>query len=164
MKESYMQKSSRLQIPAFKGRNDPEAFFGWERKVDSIFSNFILSEEKKVRLSTELGRSRRRYRKSLICSWEKMKKIMRSQFVPSSYHMKNRVVPSSCHNDFFRKFCKLQQDKVQRYHYANMEDSVKLAIDMEHMQQFIAIWESKRAKFEDQTKGKVFDIKKDITY
>ncbi|RYQ90110.1 hypothetical protein Ahy_B09g096377 [Arachis hypogaea] len=95
-----------------------------------------------------------------------MKKIKRSQFVPSSYH-----------DEFFGKFCKLQQgsqsvmeyhkefsylmdmanikrspevlmdrflfglreefaDKVQRY-YATMDDLVKLAIDMERVQQMI---------------------------
>ncbi|RYR29926.1 hypothetical protein Ahy_B01g054595 [Arachis hypogaea] len=126
----YAKKGSQLQIPAFKGRNDPEAYFRWERKVESIFANCILSEEKKVQLVqanftdaariwwTELGRSRRRYRKSLIYSWEKMKKIMRRQFVPSSYHMRNRVVPSSYHNEFFGGFCKLQQgsQSVMEYH------------------------------------------------
>ncbi|RYQ96115.1 hypothetical protein Ahy_B08g091656 [Arachis hypogaea] len=91
---SYAKKSSQFQIPAFKGRDDPEAYFKWERKVESIFANCILSEEKKVQLVqanfsnaariwwTELGRSRRRYEKRPISSWEKMKKIMRRQFVP----------------------------------------------------------------------------------
>ncbi|RYQ96097.1 hypothetical protein Ahy_B08g091629 [Arachis hypogaea] len=80
-------------------------------------------------------------------SWEMMKKIRRNQFLALSYHMKNRVVPLSYHNEFFKKFCKLQQgsqsvmesfealmeqylfglceelaDKVQCYHYATMED------------------------------------------
>ncbi|RYR77567.1 hypothetical protein Ahy_A01g002088 [Arachis hypogaea] len=66
----------------------------------------------------ELGRSRRRYGKSPIYSWEKMKKIMKSQFVPSSYHMRNCVVPSSYHNEFFGRFCKLQQgsQSVMEYH------------------------------------------------
>ncbi|RYR30024.1 hypothetical protein Ahy_B01g054790 isoform A [Arachis hypogaea] len=127
---SYAKKSSQFQIPAFKGRNDPEAYFRWERKVESIFANCILSEEKKVQLVqanffnaariwwTELGRSRRRYGKRPICSWEKMKKIMRRQFVPSSHHMRNRVVPSSYHNEFFGRFCKLEQgsQSVIEYH------------------------------------------------
>ncbi|RYR38980.1 hypothetical protein Ahy_A09g044344 [Arachis hypogaea] len=157
-----------------------------EGRID--FANCILSEEKKVQVVqanffdaaciwwTELGRSRRWYGKSPICSWEKMKKIMRSQFVPSSYHMRNRVVPLLYHNEFFGKFCKLQQglqlvmeyhkeflylmdmanikrspevlmdrflfglheelaNKVQRYRYVTMDDLVKLAIDMEQVQQ-----------------------------
>ncbi|RYR34329.1 hypothetical protein Ahy_A10g049139 isoform B [Arachis hypogaea] len=65
---------------AKKRRNDPEAYFRWERKVESIFANCVLSEEKKVQLVqanfsnairiwwTELGRSRRRYGKSPIYS------------------------------------------------------------------------------------------------
>ncbi|RYR03814.1 hypothetical protein Ahy_B06g083176 [Arachis hypogaea] len=96
-----------------------------------------------------------------------MKKIMKNQFVLSSYH-----------DEFFERFCKLQQgsqsvieyykeflylmdktnikrspevfmerflfglreelvDIVQRYHYATMEDLVKLAIDREQVQQMI---------------------------
>ncbi|RYR25799.1 hypothetical protein Ahy_B02g059794 [Arachis hypogaea] len=108
---SYVKKDSR--------GDDPVAYFGWKRKIESIFVNCILSEEKKVRLVqanffddahlwwTELGRSRRGYEKSPICSWEKMKKIMRNQFVPSSYH-----------NEFFGKFCKLQQgsQSVMQFH------------------------------------------------
>ncbi|RYQ96116.1 hypothetical protein Ahy_B08g091657 [Arachis hypogaea] len=120
---SYAKKSSQFQIPAFKRRDDPEAYFKWERKVESIFANCILSEEKKVQLvqanfSNDARRSRRRYEKRPISSWEKMKKIMRRQFVPSSYHMRNRVVPSSYHNEFFGRFCKLQQgsQSMMEYH------------------------------------------------
>ncbi|RYR56023.1 hypothetical protein Ahy_A05g021833 [Arachis hypogaea] len=116
---SYAKKSSRLKIPAFKGRNNPEAYLEWERKVESIFANSILPEEKNVRLVqanffdaariwwTELGRSRRRYGKCPICSWEKMKKIMRRQLVPSSYH-----------NTFFEIFFTLKQcsQSVMEYH------------------------------------------------
>ncbi|RYR14428.1 hypothetical protein Ahy_B04g070983 [Arachis hypogaea] len=116
---------------------------------------------------TELGRSRRRFGKRPISSWEKMKKIMRRQFVPSSYH-----------NTFFGKFFMLQQgsqsvveyhkeflylmdmanikrspevlkyrflfglreelvDEVQRYRYTTMDNLVKLAIDWEQVQQMI---------------------------
>ncbi|RYQ91036.1 hypothetical protein Ahy_B09g096907 [Arachis hypogaea] len=176
---SYVKKGFRLKTPAFKGRNNLEVYFEWERKVESFFATCILSEEKKVRLVqanfsddariwwTELGRSRRRYGKSPICSWEKMKKIMRRQFVPSSYH-----------NEFFGRFCKLQQgsqsvmkyhkeflylmdkanikrspevlmdrflfglrkelaDTVQHYRYTTMDDLVKLAINWEQVQQMI---------------------------
>ena len=84
-----------------------------------IFANCILSKEKKVQLVqanftddariwwTELGRSRERYGKHPISSWKKMKKIMRRQFVPSSYH-----------NTFFGKFFTLQQgsQSVMEYH------------------------------------------------
>ncbi|RYQ96088.1 hypothetical protein Ahy_B08g091616 [Arachis hypogaea] len=127
---SYVKKGFRLKIPAFKGRNNPEAYFEWKRKVESFFATCILSEEKNVRLVqanfsddariwwTELRRSRRWYGKSPICSWEKMKKIMRRQFVTLSYHMRNRVVLSSYHNEIFGRFCKLQQgsQSMMEYH------------------------------------------------
>ncbi|RYR72811.1 hypothetical protein Ahy_A02g007024 [Arachis hypogaea] len=56
---------------------------------------------------TKLGRSRRQYRKRPISSWEKMKKIMTRQFVPSSYH-----------NIFFETIFTLQQgsQSVMEYH------------------------------------------------
>ncbi|RYR15527.1 hypothetical protein Ahy_B04g072312 [Arachis hypogaea] len=116
-----------------------------------------------------------------------MKKIMRNQFVPSSYHMRNRLQQGSqsvmeYHKEFLYLIDKANikrspkvimerflfglheelANKAQCYHYATMEDLIKLAVDMEQMQQFIVIWGSKGAKFKDQTKIKVSNFKKNI--
>ena len=42
--------SIKLRIPAFQGKNDPEAYLEWEKKVDWIFDCHNYSEAKKVKL------------------------------------------------------------------------------------------------------------------
>ncbi|RYR58567.1 hypothetical protein Ahy_A05g024401 [Arachis hypogaea] len=113
---SYAKKSSQFQIPAFKGRNDPEAYFRWERQVESIFVNCILSEAKKVQLVqanfsnaariwwTELGRFRR---------WSP--EILMERFL---FGLREELA-----------------DTVQCYRYTTMEDLVKLAIGWQQVQQ-----------------------------
>jgi len=40
----------RLNVPPFKGRSDPEAYFDWELKIEHAFSYNNYSKEQKVRL------------------------------------------------------------------------------------------------------------------
>ena len=44
--------SIKMTIPSFQGRNDPNVYLEWERKVDLIFECHNYSEEKKVKLTT----------------------------------------------------------------------------------------------------------------
>jgi hypothetical protein len=39
-----------MKIPTFHGKNDPEAYLEWEKKVELIFECHNYSEEKKVKL------------------------------------------------------------------------------------------------------------------
>ena len=41
----------KMKIPAFQGKNDPELYLDWERKVEHIFDCHNYSEEKKVKLA-----------------------------------------------------------------------------------------------------------------
>ena len=43
--------SIKLTIPPFEGKNDPNAFIEWERKVDLVFDCHNYSDEKKVKLA-----------------------------------------------------------------------------------------------------------------
>ncbi|XP_072084530.1 uncharacterized protein [Arachis hypogaea] len=70
----------KIRIPEFKGRSDPEAYLEWERKVELLFQCHNYSDVKK------LDKQRRQNGKPPILSWEKMKKVMRQQFVPSFYY------------------------------------------------------------------------------
>ena len=49
----------RVSIPSFQGKNDPEAYFDWEKKVELIFYCHNYSEEKKVKIAviefTDIG-------------------------------------------------------------------------------------------------------------
>ena len=88
----------KMKIPTFQGKNDPEAYLEWEKKVELIFECHNYSEEKKVKLAVieftdyaiiwwdQLVMNRRRNRERPIESWEEMKAIMRRRFVPSHYY------------------------------------------------------------------------------
>ena len=43
--------SIKLKILAFQGRNDPELYLEWEKKVELVFDCHRYSEEKKVKLA-----------------------------------------------------------------------------------------------------------------
>ena len=42
--------SIKMKIPSFQGRNDPEAYLEWEKKIELIFDCHNYSKEKKVKL------------------------------------------------------------------------------------------------------------------
>jgi len=43
--------SIKMNIPSFQGKNDPEAYLDWERKVELVFDCHNYSEEKKVKIA-----------------------------------------------------------------------------------------------------------------
>ncbi|KAL6346167.1 hypothetical protein AAG906_027901 [Vitis piasezkii] len=55
----------QMKIPSFQGKNDPEVYLEWEKKVEFIFE--------------------RNYERP-IETWEEMKATMRRRFVPSHYY------------------------------------------------------------------------------
>ena len=88
----------KMKIPSFQGKNDPEAYLEWEKKVELIFECHNYSEEKKVKLAViefidyaiiwwdQLVMNRRRNHERPIETWEEMKAVMRRRFVPSHYY------------------------------------------------------------------------------
>ena len=44
-------ESIKVKIPSFQGKNDPEVYLEWEKKVELIFECHNYSEEKKVKLA-----------------------------------------------------------------------------------------------------------------
>ena len=90
--------SIKMKIPSFSGKNDPDAYIEWEKKVELVFDCHNYSEEKKVKLAAveftdyaivwwdQLVLSRRRNRERPIDTWDDMKAVMRRRFVPSHYY------------------------------------------------------------------------------
>lgn len=90
--------SIKMKIPPFSGRNDPDAYLEWEKKVELVFDCHNYSEEKKVKLAAveftdyaivwwdQLVLNRRRNRERPVDTWEDMKAIMRRRFVPNHYY------------------------------------------------------------------------------
>jgi hypothetical protein len=88
----------KMKIPSFQGKNDPEAYLEWEKKVELIFECHNYSEEKKVKLAVieftdyaiiwwdQLVMNRRRNHERAIETWEEMRAIMRRRLVPSHYY------------------------------------------------------------------------------
>ncbi|PKI63647.1 hypothetical protein CRG98_015965 [Punica granatum] len=82
--------SIKMTIPPFQGRNDPDAFIEWERKVELVFDCHNYLEEKKVKLVAvefidyaivwwdKLVKERIRNHKRPIETWEEVKTVMRS--------------------------------------------------------------------------------------
>ena len=88
----------KMNIPSFHGKNDPEAYLEWEKKVELVFDCHNYSEDKKVKLAAveftdyaiiwwdQVVLNRRRNRERPVDTWEQMKSIMRKRFIPSHYY------------------------------------------------------------------------------
>ena len=87
----------KLNIPPFKGKNDPEAYLEWEMKIEHVFSCNNYEEDQKVKLAAtefsdyalvwwnKLQKERARNEEPMVDTWTEMKKIMRKRYVPASY-------------------------------------------------------------------------------
>ncbi|GKV06322.1 hypothetical protein SLEP1_g18223 [Rubroshorea leprosula] len=62
--------SIKMKIPPFQGKNDPDVYLEWQKKVELVFDCHNYYEEKKRPIDT----------------WEEMKAVMRKRFVPSHYY------------------------------------------------------------------------------
>ncbi|KAG7568008.1 Integrase catalytic core [Arabidopsis thaliana x Arabidopsis arenosa] len=115
----------KLRIPPFHGKNDPDAFLEWEKKIDLLFDCQHFSDRKKVRLAAtgfhdyaidwwdQLVTNRKRNRENPVETWEEMMILMRRRFIPSHYHrelhQKLRRLSQGSRNveDYFQEMEKL---------------------------------------------------------
>ena len=115
--------SIKMKIPSFQGKNDPEAYIEWEKKMECVFDCHNYLELKKVKLVTiefsdyafvwweQLMVNRRRNMKYLIETWKEMKVVMRKRFVPSYYY-----------RELYQKFQSLRQgNRSMDEYYKEME-------------------------------------------
>jgi len=91
-------KGVKINIPSFKGRNDPEAYLEWELKIEQVFACHNYTEDKKVKVAAmeftdyaliwwdQLQKEKQRYEEPLVDTWQEMKRLMRRRFIPSYYH------------------------------------------------------------------------------
>ena len=90
--------SIKSKIPEFKGRNDPEAYLEWKKRIENVFDIHHYSDRKKVKLAVteftdyaltwwdQVVTSRRRNREPPIETWNDMKALMKKRFVPAHYY------------------------------------------------------------------------------
>uniref|UniRef100_A0A2N9H7P3 Cupin type-1 domain-containing protein n=1 Tax=Fagus sylvatica TaxID=28930 RepID=A0A2N9H7P3_FAGSY len=135
----------KMKIPSFQGKNDPEAYLEWEKKVELIFECHNYSEEKKRAIET----------------WEEMRAIMRRRFVPSHYYrdlyqkLQSLTQGYRSVDDYYKEMeialirANVEEDReatmarflnglnrdianvVELQHYVELEDMVHMAIKVE---------------------------------
>uniref|UniRef100_A0A1J3GDV5 RNA-directed DNA polymerase n=1 Tax=Noccaea caerulescens TaxID=107243 RepID=A0A1J3GDV5_NOCCA len=88
----------KLKMPTFVGKNDPDAYLDWEKKMDLVFDCKQPPEASKVKIAvTEFSdyaliwweqtvTTRRRVGEAPIATWDQLKAIMKRRFVPNHYH------------------------------------------------------------------------------
>ncbi|XP_071923187.1 uncharacterized protein [Coffea arabica] len=91
-------KGLKIQVPAFKGKSDPEAYLEWEGRIEMVFDCYDYSEEQKVKVATveftdyalvwwdQVRTTRRRMGEPRVRTWRELKALMRKRFVPSYYN------------------------------------------------------------------------------
>ncbi|XP_024009459.1 uncharacterized protein LOC112084542 [Eutrema salsugineum] len=88
----------KLRIPPFHGKNDPDAYLDWEKKIELVFNCQHYTEINRVNVAAtkfydyalswwdQIVTSRRRNQQYPVKSWSEMKSLLRKRFVPSHYH------------------------------------------------------------------------------
>nr|XP_027062822.1 uncharacterized protein LOC113689218 [Coffea arabica] len=91
-------KGLKIQVPAFKGKSDPEAYLEWEGRIEMIFDCYDYSEEQKVKVATveftnyalvwrdQVRTHRRRMGEPQVRTWRELKALIQKRFVPSYYN------------------------------------------------------------------------------
>ncbi|XP_056858080.1 uncharacterized protein LOC130507383, partial [Raphanus sativus] len=122
----------KLRIPPFHGKNDPDAYLEWEKKIELVFNCQQFTEERKVRLAAiefsgyaiswwdQIATTRRRNGEPQIASWFEMKTVMRKRFVPNHYG-----------RDLHQKLRRLSQGSKSVEDYHQEMETLMLKADLE---------------------------------
>ncbi|KAK1602072.1 hypothetical protein QYE76_017115 [Lolium multiflorum] len=96
----------KFTMPKFQGEEDPDAYLSWVLKVDKIFRIHNFSEAKKVWWE-EVNKKREKEDLAPIDTWEEMKEVMHTRFVPTHHK-----------RDLFNKLTQLKQSykSVEEYY------------------------------------------------
>lgn len=122
----------KLKIPTFYGKNDPDAYLEWEKKIELVFDCQHFSETKKVRLAAteftdyainwwdQVVTNRRRTGETPVNTWQEMKFLMRKRFVPGHYH-----------RDLHQKIRKLAQGNSSVEDYFQEIETLMMKVDID---------------------------------
>ncbi|RDY11947.1 hypothetical protein CR513_03316, partial [Mucuna pruriens] len=150
---------TQMSIHVFQGKNDPEVYLEWERKVEHVFDYHNYLEEKKVKLAIvkfidyasiwcdQFMINMRRYGERPIRTWEDMKDLRRklqcltqgSMSMQNYYgEMKVAMTRANVKKDreitmfrFIGGLKKMIADVVELQHYMEIEDLLHKAIQLE---------------------------------
>lgn len=88
----------KMKVPPFHGKNDPDAYLDWEKKMELVFNCQNYADVNRVKVAAtefydyalswwdQIVTTRRRQGEYLIETWQGLKLLMRRRFVPSHYH------------------------------------------------------------------------------
>ncbi|XP_048608726.1 uncharacterized protein LOC125584385 [Brassica napus] len=122
----------KLRIPPFHGKNDPDAYLEWEKKIELVFNCQQFTEERKVRLAAtefcgyaiswwdQIATTRRRNGEPQVASWFEMKTVMKKRFVPNHYG-----------RDLHQKLRRLSQGSKSVEDYHQEMETLMLKADLE---------------------------------
>ena len=128
----------KMKISTFQGKNDPELYLEWERRVEHVFDCHSYSKEKNVKLATveftnyvsiwwdQLMISRRRNCERPIQSWEDMKVMMRKRFIPNHYY-----------RDLYRKLQGLTQGSMSVEDYYKEMEIAMIRVNIEEYREAV---------------------------
>ncbi|XP_048627797.1 uncharacterized protein LOC125596825 [Brassica napus] len=129
----------KLRIPPFHGKNDPDAYLEWEKKIELVFNCQQLTEERKVRLAAtefcgyaiswwdQIATTRRRNGEPQVASWFEMKTVMKKRFVPNHYG-----------RDLHQKLRRLSQGSKSVEDYHQEMETLMLKADLEGVEATMA--------------------------
>ncbi|XP_019089029.1 PREDICTED: uncharacterized protein LOC109127902 [Camelina sativa] len=122
----------KLKIPPFHGKNDPDAYLEWEKKMELVFRCQDYSDRKKVQVAAtefydyainwwdQLVTSRMRRRVQPVDTWDELKAVMRKRFVPSHYN-----------RELHQKLRRLSQGSKSVEDYFQEMESLMIKADIE---------------------------------
>ncbi|KAJ4701057.1 Mutant gag-pol polyprotein [Melia azedarach] len=173
--------SIKMKIPTFQGKNDPELYLEWERKVEHVFDCHNYSEEKKVKLAAvefidyasiwwdQLVINRRRNGEKPIRSWEEMKLVMHKRFIPNHYYrdlhrkLQGLVQGSMSVEDYYKEMeiamirANIEEDReatMARF-ISGLNKKIADVVDLQHYVEMEELLH-KSIKVEKQLKSKEF--------
>ncbi|XP_021769846.1 uncharacterized protein LOC110734095 [Chenopodium quinoa] len=125
-------RSVKLDLPDFDGSSDPEVFFDWVRRMESIFEYKEYDDARSCKMAVlkltklaglwydNLKAKRRREGKDKIESWMKLKKKMEQRWVPHEYVQ-----------DQYVKLTRLAQGERSVDDYVREFEKLSLVCDMQ---------------------------------
>ncbi|KAA0059834.1 uncharacterized protein E6C27_scaffold108G001170 [Cucumis melo var. makuwa] len=99
----------KIDLPVYNGKRDTESFLDWVKSTKNFFNYMDTLDRKKVHLVAlelqggasawwdQLEINRQRCGKPPICSWEKMKKLLKARFLPPNYEQTIYNQYQNCH-------------------------------------------------------------------
>ncbi|GKV11625.1 hypothetical protein SLEP1_g22866 [Rubroshorea leprosula] len=143
----------KMKIPSSQGKNDPDVYLEWEKKVELVFDCHNCSEEKKVKLAAveftdyavwwdQLVLRRHRNREHPVDTWEEMKAdLTQGSKSVEDYHkemeiamVRVNVVEEDREATMARFLHGLNPDianVVELQHYVELEDMVHMAMKVQ---------------------------------